>query len=222
MVLRLVLVGLVAGLGGRLPGAKDLEAWARSAQGWMDAQLVARDAGMPAAEGLSAITIKAAEPGPITTGPADDPDRGFDAILDEILAAFAEEPLPARTVTPRAGAVTDAPGKSPDADRAFAAVVEEMAARFATARVGIGERDGRSRPGPRFEPLEVGEDLYPGVAYALNREAEGSGLSAPREDRGVAPAVRGAQFTRALRLTREALSAWASLLQGPAVVAIAH
>jgi hypothetical protein len=91
-----------------------------------------------------------------------------------------------------------------------------------------------SRPVPGFEPMEIGEDLYPGLAFALNREAEGLSLagtpinvgSSGDAARGVELAsevpTTGARLSRAVRLTREAVFAWASLLHGPAVVTIAH
>ena len=77
--------------------------------------------------------------------------------------------------------------------------------------------------------MVVGDDLYVGVAYSLNRDAEGLGLGseasppAPAE-RGSEPAVasRVSQLSDALRLTREAVYAWSNLLHGPAVVAISR
>lgn len=82
------------------------------------------------------------------------------------------------------------------------------------------------RTGPAFEPIEVADDLYSGVAFALNREAEGqpspvvevaTGKTEPREP----VAVRKPIF-QAISLTREAVSAWAKVLHGPALVVIPH
>ena len=76
--------------------------------------------------------------------------------------------------------------------------------------------------------MVVGDDLYVGVAYSLNRASEGLGLAS--EDfvsalaRRSEPAVasRVSQLSVALRLTREAVYAWSNLLHGPAVVAISR
>ena len=67
--------------------------------------------------------------------------------------------------------------------------------------------------------MEVGADLYPGVAFALNREAEGLQHDSPAT---AEPAGSGNRLTQAVRLTREAVQAWANLLHGPAVVVISH
>src|SRR5438094_164558 len=69
---------------------------------------------------------------------------------------------------------------------------------------------------PKVEPIEESDDLYAGIAYALNREAEGIAAVA------VTAAPQTDQWAQALRLTREAAFAWANLLHGPAVVTIAR
>lgn len=87
---------------------------------------------------------------------------------------------------------------------------------------------GRSKDG--FEPMVVGDDLYIGTAYALNRTSDGLGVASEgstfeaSNDRRSEPAVasREAQLSAALRLTREAVYAWSNLLHGPAVVAISR
>jgi len=79
---------------------------------------------------------------------------------------------------------------------------------------------------PVTNALEVGEDLYPGIAYALNREAEGLGLNESIQPRPAAPVAQPANSTsslsQAVKLTREAVYAWANLLHAPAVVTINH
>ena len=74
-----------------------------------------------------------------------------------------------------------------------------------------------------FEPMVVGDDLYVGVAYSLNRASEGLDL-ASESPTMQAPAVASpaSQLSVALRLTREAVYAWSNLLHGPAVVAISR
>jgi hypothetical protein len=89
----------------------------------------------------------------------------------------------------------------------------------------------------QFEPMEVADDLYSGFAYALNREADGLNLPSPSVSKALTSTgteefdraseaklfelQTGDRLTRAVRLTREAVVAWASLLHGPAVVTIA-
>ncbi len=107
-----------------------------------------------------------------------------------------------------------------DRDRAFASVVDAMATEFATERILVeGLASGAS---PQLEPLELGDDFDTLEAYALNRAAEGIGFVAPEAKRPAARNSRGSRFTNAIRLTREAVFAWANLLHGPAVVAISH
>lgn len=89
------------------------------------------------------------------------------------------------------------------------------------------------RPEPRFEPMDVDSDLYPGTAFALNREAEGlahpSASTPEQPDVATVEPAKAAEsadargrLTQAVRLTREAVNAWASLLHGPAVVIISR
>ena len=73
---------------------------------------------------------------------------------------------------------------------------------------------------------EVCEDLYPGMAYALNRESEGLNPSESNDRRPAARAVEtvnsNTSLNQAVKLTREAVYAWANLLHAPAVVTINH
>ena len=137
--------------------------------------------------------------------------------------------------------------ESIDRDRAFATVVELMASAFAIDRVL--DENTAPRAVPPFEPLEVGEDLSTGEAPPRNRGAEEVGIVAPEVDRSEGRDVRGSQslchkpeflaknrgfpgetptygtdsqLSHALRLTREAMFAWANLLHGPAVVTISR
>src|SRR5262249_61941505 len=79
-----------------------------------------------------------------------------------------------------APAVADEPGPAAS-DATFEAALAGVLADFAhdraateaTAPAPVAE----ARDAPRFEPREVGEDLYPGLSYALNREAEGLHLA---------------------------------------------
>jgi hypothetical protein len=171
---------------------------------------------------------------------------GFSAAAAEV--ATRDEPVPSAAVAPRATVPDDA---------AFCYAQESVVEAFAA---------DRARP----EPLDVGDDLYPGLAYALNRSADGLNpvlcdptavavaaarvrsfeppdaptppdagtvfaLALNRESEGLdlpasSPALveapppprQGERLTQAVRLTREAVYAWANLLHGPAVVTLAH
>lgn len=83
-------------------------------------------------------------------------------------------------------------------------------------------------PARALEPIDVLEDLYTGTAYALNRQSEGLDVATPCPaptqlvgERTVSVGGDG-RLSQAVRLTREAVYAWASLLHGPAVVTLAH
>ena len=77
--------------------------------------------------------------------------------------------------------------------------------------------------------LVVGDDLYSGIAFSLNRGSEGlnSLLDAelPHERSAVVQFESpgsGSTLSQAVKLTREAVYAWANLLHAPAVVTISH
>lgn len=76
---------------------------------------------------------------------------------------------------------------------------------------------------PRFEPLEVGEVSYTGIAYELNRRNEGLDLPTTPANKvqtaKQAPAPTHSDLSTAVRLTREALHAWVNVLAGPTVAA---
>lgn len=265
MALRLILVGLVAGLGLSLPSRRDLDALGRSAQRWVNTRLAEWDAGTTVEEG-SYVLI--AEPVTASPGAAAVPlasDQEFAVVMDEMVAAFAhaevadrsrEQAEPTAEIAPveasRSLAIAlptePAAEESDRTDLAFDAVMDETVATFAAglaapagrtvAKLDIrawaeelamllatdalihGEVGPPPTPVASYEPLEIGENLYPGEAYALNQLSEG--LAEP-----VGPAVEEARaaesrLTHAMRLTREAVVAWGSLLHGPAVVTIAH
>jgi hypothetical protein len=100
------------------------------------------------------------------------------------------------------------------ADGAFEGVVGRMAAAFA------------ERPAAAFEPVVVGEDLETGLAFALNREScEVAGAvtipTVAPEPSEMAGASRGQRLAAAIRLTGQAVHAWATLLrEGPAVASV--
>jgi hypothetical protein len=170
-------------------------------------------------------------------------DAAFDAALASVLDAFAldlpsvKAELPAPIVAARESARPEAVEERTETDPGMA---------FAMAL--NREAEGLNlRPAPPWSETGVGNaDLNPGVAYAyaLNREADGLNLGLAGASAGAptpAPALAvgtvdpsrgkelvpealtaGERLSRAVRLTREAVYAWASLLHSPAVVTIAH
>lgn len=136
---------------------------------------------------------------------------------------------------------------APISDRVFETVMNETASAFAAeialetmmTEVGLFDRVAPAAPAQavavaREVASENDEDLYPGEAYALNRLSDGLGRTtapttaaaieapAPAPAADLEPPRRSDRLTQAVRLTREAVYAWASLLHGPAVVTIAH
>jgi hypothetical protein len=200
--------------------------------------------------------------------PADALDAAFNAAQDDLIRDFATLPAAptGETVTVAATPVVETGAAL---DGAFEAALKDVIASFAADRpAGEPERVAHTQtepaPTPTFEPLVVDEDLYPGVAYALNREAEGLNLTPPAPPEDIAafePLVVGDELypgvayalnreaeglnlpmtepvaseshairrpvgqtgglIHAVRLTREAVYAWANLLHGPAVVTLA-
>lgn len=70
----------------------------------------------------------------------------------------------------------------------------------------------------RDTPLERGGEFKAGDVYALNSHSD---KTPPAESVGEAKKGKENRLTNAVRLTREAVVAWASLLHGPAVVIVA-
>lgn len=199
MALRLLMVGLVAGLGLDLPSGRDVGRWARDGRAWLE-RTVAALSPAPMPDDAGAFAAEAPEPdAPIAaTGP-----------VVPVAPTLAAEIVLAKT--------------SGGMDRDFSAVVDQMAVDFAADRPILAE----SRPRPSFEPVEVGDDLYPGLAFDLNGGAEALGVAqgaaaANSRDDPASPAEesRERKLTAALRLTGQAFHAWVSVLQhGPSVAA---
>lgn len=176
MGFRVLLVGLVAGLGLDLPSGSDLERWLATGRGWVEDQVSAWSVERPGdvAGGLEARGL-ASDSVPM---PAAVADEVFEGAVDQLKAAFADDLAPA---------------VAPEAPRLA-----------------------------RFEPVEPAEDLYPGLAYALNRQAEGQGDPDP-EPGPPAPTATAPEgrLATAVRLTGAAVHAWMDLLRkGPALVSI--
>jgi hypothetical protein len=121
-------------------------------------------------------------------------------------------------------------GTETSADPEFAAIVDEMAGAFSADLARV------ERPVPRVriaaEAIEVPEDVEPGIAYALNRGSQGEGLTpedvpaeaakAPALEPETVPSGRTARLASAVRLTRQAASAWWAVVRGAEATAVAR
>jgi hypothetical protein len=145
-------------------------------------------------------------PAPLTTPESDAP---FTTIVNEMASAFsAPQTIPQVAATippPPPPAPAPAPDLPPPPD----------AAELSTAQA--------SWDPPAGTPLELPEDLYPGLAYELNKTAEAA-ISTPEPQLNPSAAnhssTRNPAATRrvvaALRLTGQALRAWFEILQNDA------
>jgi hypothetical protein len=144
---------------------------------------------------------------------ANEMDLAFSVAMEEVAAMFATDlHAPKVIVEP--------------SDEVFAAVMEEMAAEFARQPATAAAEPAAQSRSPKAEQVAEVEDPYAGEAYALNRASEGicdpGAVEAANASTASASAAPSDRLTNAVRLTREAVFAWASLLHGPAVVTIAH
>lgn len=190
MMLRLALVSVAASLGIQPPDVEQVRSWAGGVQVWTANQLAAWDSRMPAGEGAFLADAEVAA------------EEAGSQVVD---ADTTSGPTPDRPAV---------------ADASFAAVVERFAADF--------EADQASRSGllpVAFQADAASDDLDPGAAFAMSKQAEGWKPSNPVVADPEGQSVDGTtadagRLATAVRLTREALTAWAGLLHGPAVVAL--
>jgi hypothetical protein len=119
----------------------------------------------------------------VASEPAPDPDNGFRSVLDEMLLAFEA-----------------------DANSSLAAIEPPPAAE-AEAAEALVEAASATLPEP--------EPLYPGLAYDLNHDHDGIDDPSPLPRPAVASPepseTRGQRVATAVRLTGEALQAWAKI-----------
>jgi hypothetical protein len=194
MALRMLLVGLVIGLGFELPSGDEVATWAHAGVAWVQARV----------DGLlGPEAVAEARPGA---------DAEFAAIVDDMALAFAAETKPAAAET--------------KPDLAFSAIVDDMATSFAAdlARLAPPKVDPAPRRLVAFEPVDVPDDLETGVAFALNRESQGVGITpepiTPELTKTAAgppePTAPGGpeRLASAVRLTGQAAAAWMAVLRG--------
>jgi hypothetical protein len=170
---------------------------------------------------LASTTDEEAAPAPAADSGLVIADEELDALF--VLEVEVDLALASTTGEEAAPAVAapDLQGPSAsDEDRAFDAVVEEMVGDFAQPETPVEVAEAAAI----FEPYPLCDDLYPGLAYELNRQAEGldtAEVDAPPP--GPAPReTAGNQLSTAVRLTRDAVFAWINLLQSPALVTISR
>jgi hypothetical protein len=258
MMLRVVLVGIVAGLGISPPSENELTGWTRSVQTWLDAGFLAfnaedltgedEGAGEVAVEAPTAkdVAPEASTPAPVKVAmplsDADDLSEDDDQPAAPIAAIDEDEEATAPTGDAAAAEAV-----------AFDAVIDEMVADFSRAEIrprptaddlagldfddamelvaeAIANVPAQPRADPETkgdQPLEIDDELYPGEAYVLNREADGLPDPAQVSPEGESEDAAGhasadRQLNHAVRLTRDAVYAWINLLQSPAIVTISH
>jgi hypothetical protein len=193
MTLRIMLVGLVASLGFELPSGSDVSCWAQAGQAWFQARVVDRS-------------------GPVVVEPKLDIDRPSDC---QQVVEKCEMPAPACE-------------KQADPDAAFKAVSEAIAADFSADLVANHREEAPAdqvvakvaieEPAPVAVPeSEEGGCLVVAVDEAKTAEVAWTEEARPAES--VEPIVESPsgldRVSSAVRLTREAVQAWAELMQQP-------
>jgi hypothetical protein len=242
MILRLVLVSMVAGLGVAPPAESEMAAWTQRVQIWLDAGLDAWAISTPPEGSSEAAATEPARaiPGPETfddelwalteelppadennegkAAPAgdaaDSPDARFQAVVDEIVAQFAREAA-------RRDEVVEV---EVDENEAIAALTSPSMATL---------------PAGEAEPFELCDDadLDRVLADEWHAPAETAVVAAPAPapapaveptsdealaEQEPAPAPERNPLGHAVRLTRDAVSAWMNVLQSSALVSITH
>lgn len=205
MLVRFLMVGLVTCLGLDGPGQCLMRREAPSRCVWCEgpaavtpSPTATREAA-PMPEGPDAFATTETVP-PAATEP--DPDAAFGLALTATLGTFAADLASLAEPEPAEAAVSVASSEVVEPELAFEAAV-----------VTFPE-----------------DDFYPGLAYALNRQAEGlTAVEAPSvgpADAASEPASmdltigvepRSERFQAAVRLTGQAVHAWLSVLQAPAL-----
>ena len=192
MALRCLLVGLVASLGFELPSSQDVTSWTALGQNWVSAR----------SADLSALQAEA-------TGWLTATDPTLRPRTDQVATAEAE-PMAVAEATTEAAA-------SP-ADLAFDSIGEGMALAFGTDLEAIraeGATDARK--------LEAASEVVATVEPQPQPEDERMTLAFPAPsadltdeegmDQDEIAAIRADRLSSAVRLTREAVQAWASVIE---------
>jgi hypothetical protein len=203
-------------------------------------------AGLPIPSDPSAIVeseLIAPNAEPVAIVPAVS-DADFEAVLDAMIVTFAADlplkPRESSEIVIAAVEVACEQPVDPDADlfspaeqslvptplltdADFGAALDEMIAIFSAESQAIS-----NSPAVQAVVIET-EDLDPGLEQDMNRSSDeatramaSESARTPEQETSPALSASDDQLARAVRLTREAVFAWASLLHGPAVVTIAQ
>lgn len=250
MVLRLILVSLVAGLSFDMPTRRDLDTMARSAQHWVKTRLAEWDPQAPSdyetyvlVTDPAPTTLPAAAPAPVTV-----PDDEFASVLNDNVALFAQDELAGTTREMDQFVKSSDQLAAVEPSKSFAidlptepamAVSEEWIATDITeiAFEGWAEEATPSNPvdAAVADPVPQLDLAFEGVIeetvinFALDattlakseRSSDNDSLEVESIPSAIETSRTENRLTNAVRLTREAVVAWASLLHGPAVVTIA-
>jgi hypothetical protein len=161
----------------------------------------------------------------------------FTIALDATLADFAADITPAATLQPVVAVVAPkeiepfVPADEPTIDVGYD--TERSTDGICLWSEAVRARKPTIKPEPvavataEVAPEEVGDEFDPVAMFGLGGETDPSEVATVAEAAPCNPPAqlsiaRGEQLTRAVRLTREAVFAWASLLHGPAVVTSTH
>jgi hypothetical protein len=250
MFLRFLLVSAVTCLGVDLPAWRQAASDVRTGCTWCHQQLLAAAQAVTPTPTPDPAPTPAAPEVKLAERTEDETPMpvGTDAFVADAAPPMPVGPdafvsLPPTTPAPEA---TPAPAPAPeptpivatvDPDAAFQVVMNETLSDFAADLAGgatvptataLADLDAPpAAPAP--EPATPAEDIYPGLAFALNREADGLADAPfdPPTPEAIAhrepeptPAeepARGARLAAAMRLTGQAVHAWMSLLQAPSV-----
>jgi hypothetical protein len=226
MALRVLLVGLVASMGFELPTGQDLSSWARTGRGWADARMAE----------LSWLRLEAEKAIAIATDGVRDelpPSRSaevastradliFEAAVEGMASGFAADLALMEDASPAEESVVAEVGPT-RADLIFEATVEGMASEFAA---DLALMEDASPAEETVVVVERFQEMPP--AESTEPEPEGPAIEAPSDVLAPAaasalsarPASRVERLSAAVRLTKQAVSAWASLIQ-PAPVKVA-
>ena len=219
MLLRVILIGVVAGLGAEPPRKNECRRLVEQGRSWCHARIEALAASsMPNGD---AAFVSRKDPAPavavVETTPMPTGGNSFAAapapVAPESLPVASAEPMPMPVGT-EAFVAEDAPQSIEDI---AAYDISDTAPAVFEFDIIEAELDLFPIPARRPEiAMDAPDDLYPGLAYELNRDFEGLDDAAP------APAGRPRRVAEAVRLTAAALRAWVGVLQTPAVVSVTN
>ena len=200
MALRCLLVSMVACLGFDLPTARDLSSWTMTGRDWVSSRVV----------DLSALQAEA-------SGWLSSNDPTMNRPVEAPAVASTEVSTPAPALTTEESSLT--------ADLAFDSINEGMALSFADDLEATRTQQALAEPAVAASPVESTETIVaaepaPAVEPAATPEVDSLALAFPAADAGstedeateTAPS-QDERIASAVRLTREAVQAWAAVIQ---------